>query len=73
MKIGRLKIPEEFKIDVEKIKNVFASYGILLPDPDIMLAWGIYSETKGEEWCNIPEKSEDVYLALIDYFVMAEW
>ena len=73
MKLAHLKIPDKYKDDVERIGKVFISYGILIPKPDILVAWGMYSETKGVEWEKLLEKDDDIYLAIIDYIGVEEW
>lgn len=73
MKIAHLKQPDVHKEDVNRMEQVFASYGILVAKPDIMLAWGMYSETKETEWIELPERDDDIYLALVNYFDITDW
>jgi len=73
VKIAHFKIPEEAEKDVKRLTAVFESYGILIPASDILLAWGTYSEKKGIEWDIIPEKDEDIYLNIIEYFEVQNW
>ena len=75
MKLARLKQPEEenIKADLERLKNVFASYQILIPETDLLTAWGLYSESKESDWLPLLEKDEDIYLALVDYLEIFEW
>ena len=75
MKIARFKQEEDskYKDDIEKLKDIFASFQILIPESDIVSAWKTYSRTKDEEWSAIPEKDDETYLAIIDYLHVEEW
>lgn len=75
MKIARLISNEEieYKNDVERIKNVFASYQILIPEADIVNAWKRYSDSMAAGWMGLPESDEDIYLAIIKYLKVEEW
>lgn len=65
---------EEHKEDIQRLKDVFASYGILIPENDLVYAWEQYSEDNwAAGWISLPEKDEEVYLAIIKMFQLEEW
>lgn len=57
--------------DVRKIVKVFDAKGYRIAEEDARAAWEKYSETMCAGWLILPEKNEDIFNAIIEYF--DEW
>ena len=75
MKLARTinEVETTHRGDIDRIREVFASYQILISESDIVLAWATYSDSLDVPWAELPEKDEDVYLAIIKQLKVEDW
>jgi hypothetical protein len=75
MKIARYKssYEKQHPEDIERMRQILIKKDIVVPETDLVVAWAKYSSTKNTNWLLLPDSDEEIYNAIINYFLVENW